>query len=84
MLVHHIAIMYAQICQPDLDNSLANFNMGIDPGLLLAVYTRKQEHCQVFALDVAVPISEATMVTTGTKHTLACYLRTLRQEDAMQ
>ena len=54
-----------------LDN-LADFNTGIDPGLPLAVYTRKQEQCQVFAFDAAVPISEATMVTTGTKHALAC------------
>ncbi len=46
--------------------------MGIDPGLPLAVYTRKQECCQVFALNVAVPISKATMVTTGTKHALGC------------
>jgi hypothetical protein len=67
-LVHHIVTTYVQISQPDLDNNLADFNTGIDPGLPLAVYTRKQERCQVFAL----PISEATMVTTGTKHTLAC------------
>jgi hypothetical protein len=33
---------------------------------------RKQECCQVFALNAAVPISEATMVTTRTKHALAC------------
>ncbi len=72
MLVQHIATTYAQISQPDLDNNLVNFNTGIDPGLPLAVYTRKQEHCQVFALDVAVFISMATMVTTGTKHALAC------------
>jgi hypothetical protein len=32
-LVHHIATMYAQISQLDLDNNLANFNTGIDPGL---------------------------------------------------
>jgi hypothetical protein len=71
-LVNHIATTYAQISQPDLDNNLANFNMGIDPGLPLAVYTRKQESCQVFAHNAAVPISEATMVTTGTKHALVC------------
>ncbi len=71
MLVQHIDTTYAQISQPNLDNKLANFNTGIDLGLP-AVYTRKQEHCQVFALDVAGPISKATMVTTGTKHALAC------------
>jgi hypothetical protein len=57
--------------QPDLDDNLANLNTGIDPGLPLAVSTRKQECCQVFALDTAVPISKATMVNTWKKHTLA-------------
>jgi hypothetical protein len=71
-LVQHIATTYAQISQPDLYNNLANLNTGIEPGLPLAVYTRKQECCQVFALNAAVPISEATMVTTGTKHALSC------------
>jgi hypothetical protein len=71
MLVHHIATTYAQLSQPGLDDNLADFNMGFDPGLPLAIYTRKQESCQVFALDAAVPISKATMVTTGTKHALA-------------
>jgi hypothetical protein len=46
--------------------------MGIDTGLSLAVYTRKQEHCKVFTLNAAVPISKATMVTTRTKHALMC------------
>ncbi len=64
--------IYAQISQLDLNNNLANFIMGIDLGLPLAVYTRKQERCQVFALDVADPISKATMVTTEIKHALAC------------
>ncbi len=72
MLVHHIATMYVQISQPNLDNNLADFNSEIDPGLPLTVYTRKQERCQVFALNAAVPISKATMVTTGTKHALTC------------
>jgi hypothetical protein len=71
-LVHHIATMYAKLSQPSLGNNLANFDKGINPGLPLAVYTRKQERCQVFTLNAAVPISKATMVTTGTKHALAC------------
>ncbi len=71
-LVHHIATMYTQIGQPDLDDNLANFSTGIDPGSTLAVFMRKQEHCQVFALDAAVPISEATMVATRTKHAHMC------------
>jgi hypothetical protein len=76
-LAQHIAIAYVQISQPDLNNNLAYFNRGIYPGLPLAVYTRKQERCQVFALNAAVPISETTMVTTGTKHALACGNRTM-------
>ncbi len=71
-LVHHISTTYAQISQPNFDNNLADFNTGIDPGLPLAVYTRKQERCQVFVLDAGVPISKATMVTTKTKHALVC------------
>jgi hypothetical protein len=72
MLVLHIATMYSQISQPDLDDNLANFNTGINPGLPLAIYMRKQEWCQVFALNAAVPISKATMVTTNIKHALTC------------
>jgi hypothetical protein len=34
------------------------FNIGIDADLPLAVYTRKQEKCQVFADDAGVPISD--------------------------
>jgi hypothetical protein len=70
MLVHHIATTYKQISQPNLDANLANFNMGIDLGVPLAVYTWKQKRCKVFALVMAVVISKATMVTTGTKHAL--------------
>ena len=69
--------MYAQISQPDLDNNLAKFNTGIDPGLPLAVYTRKQEKCQIFASDAGVSISDATMVTTGCKHAIASRNMTL-------
>jgi hypothetical protein len=71
MLVTHILTRYAQISQPDLDDNLTEFNTGINPILPLAVYTRKQEKCQVFANYASIPISDATMVTTGTKHTLA-------------
>ena len=70
-LTTHILTTYAQISQPDMDDNMTDFNVGMDPILPLAVYTRKQEKCQVFANDAGVPISEATMVTTGTKHALA-------------
>ena len=70
-LVMHILTTYAQISQPDRDDNMTEFNIGMDPILPLAVYTRKQEKCQVFAIDVGVPISKATMVMMGAKHALA-------------
>ena len=70
-LVQHILTTYAQISQPDLDDNMTEFNIGIDAGLPLAVYTRKQEKCQVFAADAGVPISDELMVTTGSKHALS-------------
>jgi hypothetical protein len=51
---------------------MAKFITGIKPSLPLAVYTHKQEKCQTFAQDASIPISEATMVITGTKATLNC------------
>ena len=76
-LIMLILTTYAHISQPDLDDNMTNFHSGIDLGLLLAVYTRKQEKCQVFAADAGVPISNKTMITTGTKHALACGNMTL-------
>ncbi len=77
MLITHILRTYAQISQPDLDVNLMYFNTDIDPILPLAVYTRKQDKCQVFAHNAGVPISDATMVTTRTKHALATENMTL-------
>jgi hypothetical protein len=76
-LVMHILTTYAQISEPDMDDNMTEFNIGMDPILPLAVYTRKQEKCRDFATDTGVPISEATMVTTGTKHALATRNMTL-------
>ncbi len=59
-----------QISQPNLDDNLMEFNTGINLILPLAVYTRKQEKCHVFAHNAGIPISNATMVTTGAKHAL--------------
>ena len=70
-LVQHILTTYAQISQPDLDDNMTEFNIGIDSGLPLAVYTRKQEKCQIFVADAGVPISDELMVTTGSKHALS-------------
>jgi hypothetical protein len=71
LLITHILARYAQISQPNLDDNLTEFNTGINPILPLAVYTRKQEKCQVFANNAGIPILDATMVTTGTTHALA-------------
>ena len=37
----------------------------------LTVYTRNQEKCQIFTANACVPISNKTMITTGTKHRCA-------------
>jgi hypothetical protein len=71
-LVTHICSTYATIFQIYIDENIAKFVTGIEPSLPLAVYTRKQEKCQTFAQDAGVLISEATMVTTGTKAALNC------------
>jgi hypothetical protein len=76
-LVMHILNTYAQISLPDLDDNMTNFHSGIDSSLPLAVYMRKQEKCKVFAANAGVPISDKTMITTDTKHTLACGNMTL-------
>jgi hypothetical protein len=76
-LVMHILNTYAQISQPDLDDNMTNFHSGINSGLPLAVYMRKQEKCQVFIANASVSISDKTMITTGTKHALACGNMTL-------
>jgi hypothetical protein len=71
-LVMHILNTYTQISQSYLDDNMTDFYSGINAGPPLAVYTRKQEKCQVFATNASVPISNKTMITTGTKHILAC------------
>ncbi len=76
-LLMHILTTYTQIRQPDLDDNITDFHSGIDLGRPLAVYTRIQEKCQVFAANARVPISNETMITTGTKCALACDNMTL-------
>jgi hypothetical protein len=44
-LVTHIRSTYATISQPNVDNNMAKFVIGIEPSLPLAVYTCKQEKC---------------------------------------
>ncbi len=76
-LVMHILNTYAQISQPDMDDNMTNFHSGINLGLPLADCMRRQEKCQVFAANSGVTISEKIMITTGTKHALACGNMTL-------
>ncbi len=76
-LIMHILTTYAQISQPDLGDNMTNFNSGINLDLPLAIYARKQEKCQVFAAAAGVPISDETIITTGTIHALACGNMTL-------
>ncbi len=71
-LITHICSTYARISQPNVDNNMAEFVISIKPSLPLAVYTRKQEKCQTFGQYTSIPISKATMVTTGTKAALNC------------
>ena len=56
---------------------MTDFHSGIVSGHPLAIYTRKQETCQIFAANAGVPIFNKTMITTGTKHALACSNMTL-------
>jgi hypothetical protein len=53
-LVMHILTTYVQISQPDLYDNMTNFHSGINLGLPLAIYTRKQEKYQVFATNARV------------------------------
>ena len=71
-LVTHVRTTYATISQPEIDDNMAEFHTAINAALPLAVYTHRQEKCQTFALDAGLPISEATMVTTGMKAALNC------------
>ena len=70
-LYTHIMDCFATISQTEIDANLKEFNEGIDPSRTLAVYTRKQELCHEVASDAHVEITEATMVTTATKHAVA-------------
>eukprot|EP00804_Cyclotella_cryptica_P005893 CCRYP_000166-RA/>CCRYP_000166-RA protein AED:0.85 eAED:0.85 QI:0/0/0/0.5/1/1/2/0/216 len=71
-LLDHIRDCYCHIGQDEINVNMSTFLKGIDPSLPLTVCMRKQEHCQDFAANAGVPISEATMVTTGTKHAIQC------------
>jgi hypothetical protein len=65
-LVAHIRTTYTTILQPDVNENMTEFHTGINQALPLAIYTHKQDDFQTFALNAGIPISEATMVSTGT------------------
>ena len=67
----HIMARFTNISQNEIDTNMEEFNKGIDPSITLAVYTRKQELCQEMAHDAGIPITEAMMVSTATKHAVA-------------
>eukprot|EP00804_Cyclotella_cryptica_P026155 CCRYP_013040-RA/>CCRYP_013040-RA protein AED:0.67 eAED:0.67 QI:0/-1/0/1/-1/1/1/0/273 len=71
-LLDHIHCHYCHIGPDEVNKNLDTFLKGILAFLSPSVYTRKQENCQDFAADTQVHISEATMVTTGTKHVIQC------------
>jgi hypothetical protein len=71
-LVAHIQTTYATILKPDVNDKMTEFHTGIVPALPLAVYTCKQKNCLTFTLNAGIPISEATMVSTGTKAAINC------------
>ena len=62
---------YATISQAEVDANVNKSNEPIDARRTLAVYICKQELFQDMEEDAHVPITEATMVTTGTKHSVA-------------
>jgi hypothetical protein len=63
-------------------SAISTKNQGIDPNLPLAIYTRKQEECQIFVQDTGMPISKEMMVTTGAKHALNCGNMTLAWQES--
>ena len=62
---------HATIYQAEVDDNLNKFNKPINASQTLAVYIRKQELFQEMAEYAHVPITNATMVTTGIRHTVA-------------
>ena len=62
---------FATISQTKIDANMERFNEGMDPFKTLAVYVRKQEQCLETSVDAEDPISEVTIMTTGTKHAVA-------------
>eukprot|EP00804_Cyclotella_cryptica_P015015 CCRYP_000612-RA/>CCRYP_000612-RA protein AED:0.44 eAED:0.30 QI:0/0/0/1/0/0/4/0/510 len=71
-LLYNIRNRYCHNSQNEIDRNMDTSLKRIDPSLSLSIYTRKQENCQDFAAGTRVSISEATIVTTKTKHVIQC------------
>ena len=71
IIYQHIVNRYAKIDLRMAEENQKKFNAPIDPSKPLAVYTKKQKHCQAFAADAGSPISMADMMQTGVTHVVA-------------
>ena len=71
IIYQHIIDRYVKIdlCMANDDGK--QFNAPMEPSKPLAVYTKKQEHCQAFAADASNPIRMADMVQMGVTHAVA-------------
>ena len=67
----HIFGCYILIIKTIINNNKTLFGQPIDINKLLAVYIKKHEKWQSFAVDAQVPISQETMIYTCTKHAIA-------------
>ena len=70
-LYEHMMERFTTISQTEIDANMEMFNEGMYPSKILAVYVQKQEQCLDNSVDAEDPISEATMMATGTKHAVA-------------
>jgi hypothetical protein len=65
-LVMHILNIYAQISQLDLNDNMADFDSGIDSSPFCHLHEEAGEMSGLCCSP------KKNMITTGTKHTLAC------------
>ena len=70
-LFDHVTARHAKISQPEIGKNKQVFEQGIDASKTLAIYIRKQEACLETSVDADDPFSDATMVSTGTRHAVA-------------
>ena len=70
-LYEHVMEQFATILQTEIDANMETFNEGMDPSKTFVAYVRKQKQYLETSVDAEDPISKATMMTTGTKHSVA-------------